>query len=44
MKWIPVWVAKAYAILYTEKDTKWFDFEESKKLLDNKEKNRCQGA
>lgn len=34
MEWIPSWLAKSYAILYSEKSNGWFDFEESKKILD----------
>lgn len=34
MEWIPSWLAKSYAILYSEKSNEWFDFEESKKILD----------
>ena len=33
MEWIPSWVAKSYARLYTDKDAAWFDFAGAKKVL-----------
>ncbi len=33
MQWIPSWLAKSYAVLYSEKGKEWFDFEEARKIL-----------
>lgn len=33
MKWIPAWLAKSYARLYTEKYTDFFEFEDAKSIL-----------
>lgn len=38
MDWIPSWLAKSYARLYTEKSKDWLDFDEAKKILDIKDK------
>lgn len=33
MKWVPSWLAESYAILYSEKGTYWFDFDEAGEVL-----------
>lgn len=38
MEWIPAWAAKSYALLYVEKGTSWFDFDEAKSILKIKDK------
>lgn len=38
MKWVPSWIAKSYARLYTEKNTNWFDFEKAKSTLNIEDK------
>lgn len=38
MKWIPPWEARYYCIVYAEKNTNWFDFEEAKAILNIKDK------
>lgn len=37
MEWIPSWLAKIYAIMYVEKGTAWFSFDEAKTILGIKE-------
>lgn len=37
MRWVPSWLAKSYAIMYVEKGTTWFSFDEAKTILDIKE-------
>lgn len=33
MRWLPSWLAKAYATLYAEKHENWFEFDEAKAIL-----------
>jgi hypothetical protein len=37
MEWVPSWLAKIYAIMYVEKRTAWFSFDEAKTILGIKE-------
>ncbi|MFN3653756.1 MAG: hypothetical protein ACK4TO_00320 [Candidatus Nitrosotenuis sp.] len=37
MEWVPSWLAKIYAIMYAEKGTAWFSFDEAKTILGIKE-------
>lgn len=37
MEWVPSWLAKIYAIMYAEKGTAWFSFDDAKTILGIKE-------
>lgn len=39
MKWLPTWLAKAYAMIYTENQESWFNFEEAKAILHVEDKS-----
>jgi hypothetical protein len=40
MKWIPSWIARSYCILYTNKKTEIFEFEEAKNILRIEDKRK----